>query len=482
MSANEGVVFRPGPDGKASTILIAREILASAAEAADKSLATRIRSEEDWRAAYARYGVPVMLAGLKSRDTVLAMARSGLAYAHSAVQFARDGRSTPLADASPGPGYFGTETVQGSAPLVEKFRVPSEGRVLEGGELERELLRWRDRHLAEPACIEALLGFVKNPSALDLRGKTVVLLGAGAEVGPLRPLLEWGATVVAVDLDRPEVAERIASIAKGTAGKVILPKLSAGSRAPGANLLTEMPEIAAWLSGLGKIDIIGAYAYLDGEKHVRVTLAMDRIVETVSAANPAAMVAYLMTPTEVFSVPAATAGHTRRAFESRNLLARPVRALTGGRFFESNVRADTIMDGEPHAVIDSVEARQGPNYLAAKRLQRWRVFLAQAEGRPVSCNVAPMTRTKSVLSNRMYAAGYRGTRPLGIETFDAATTNTVMAALLVHDLNRPRTGEASSHPERILRDRAFHGGLWTCPYQLRTIIEAGVAAGFLRLG
>jgi hypothetical protein len=127
-----------------------------------------------------------------------------------------------------------------------------------------------------------------------------------------------------------------------------------------------------------------------------------------------------------------------------------------------------------------VETRQGPNYILAKRLQRWRVFDLEDRGHRVSLNVAPMTRTRSVLSNRMYAAGYRGCRPLGIETFDAATTNTVMAALLVHDLQN--AARVPQHPEAILRDQAFHGGLWTCPYQLRTIIEAGVAAGLLNLG
>ncbi len=471
-----GVVFRPGDSGPVSTVTVAKQIFAAALEKTDPALAASIGSEGDWRAAYARYGVPMMLAGLKSRDAVLSIARDGLRAAHAGVQFTRDGRTTPLAEVAPRPGFFETETLEGKGARVDHLRVPVGGRLLEGEELKREIHRWRTEHLAEQGCTDVLLSFLEDPAKLDLRGRTFVLLGAGAEVGPLRPLLEWGATVIAVDLDRPEVHERIETTVRSTAGRVVLPR--EGRRTAGANLLTELPEIMGWLAERGPVDVLGAYAYLDGEKHVRLTLAMDRIVTALSAAQPKAMVAYLMTPTEVFVVPQATAAVSRAAFQSRNLFARPLRALTRGRLFEENIRAEAAVDSVPHGIIDDVETRQGPNYILAKRLQRWRIFEAQAEGRRVSCNVAPMTRTRSVLSNRIYAAGYRGTKPLAIETFDAATTNTVMAALLVHDLQRDQSG--SAHPETILRDRAFHGGLWSCPYQLRSVIEAGVAAGFFK--
>lgn len=477
-ATGEGVQFRPDGPGRASTIIAARDVFASAVETVDSALAGAIRSESDWRAAYTRYGVPMMLAGLRSREAALTIARKGVQAAHNKVQFVRDGRAMPVSEVAALGGAFETKTICGEGKRISSLRVPFGGRILEGAELEQEILRWRDRHLAEPACVEALLALARDPAPLDLSGRTFVLLGAGAEVGPLRPLLEWGATILALDLDRPEVSERIAATAKATAGRVLLPRKP--GRAPGADLLAELPEIIDWLDKQGKIDVIGAYAYLDGEKHVRVTIAMDRIISALAAVHPETMVAYLMTPTEVFAVPEKTAEVSRNSFDGRGLLSRPLRSLSRGRLFEANIQADAVLDGSPHAVVDCVEVRQGPNYLLAKRLQRWRVFLAQADGRRVSCNVAPMTRTRSVLSNRIYAAGYRGTKPLGIETFDADTTNTVMAALLVHDLRRPLTNGA--HPETILRDRAFHGGLWTCPYQLRTIIEAGVAAGLLRAG
>ena len=43
--------------------------------------------------------------------------------------------------------------------------------------------------------------------------------------------------------------------------------------------MTQAPEIRAWLRAVapGKRLVIGSYAYLDGEAHVRASLAMDAI-------------------------------------------------------------------------------------------------------------------------------------------------------------------------------------------------------------
>ncbi len=53
----------------------------------------------------------------------------------------------------------------------------------------------------------------------------------------------------------------------------------------------------------------------------------------------------------------------------------------------------------------------------------------------MSLKVAPPTRTRSVLKNRALAAAYAGAHRFGIEVFEPGTSNTLMAALLVHDLN-----------------------------------------------
>ena len=85
--------------------------------------------------------------------------------------------------------------------------------------------------------------------------------------------------------------------------------------------------------------------------------------------------------------------------------------------------------------------QQGPNYALAKRLQRWRATRARDDGVTVSLNVAPPTRTRSVVKNRALAAAYAGAHRFGIEVFEPATSNTLMAALLVHDLRSGRRPE-----------------------------------------
>jgi hypothetical protein len=50
------------------------------------------------------------------------------------------------------------------------------------------------------------------PVAAD--GRTVAVLGAGAEIGPLAALLSWGARVAAVDLPRPGIWEGVLATAR----------------------------------------------------------------------------------------------------------------------------------------------------------------------------------------------------------------------------------------------------------------------------
>ena len=120
--------------------------------------------------------------------------------------------------------------------------------------------------------------------------------------------------------------------------------------------------------------------------------------------------------------------------------------------------------------------QQGPNYLLAKRLQRWRATAHRADGGVVSLKVAPPTRTRSVVKNRALAAAYAGAHRFGVEVFEPGTANTLMAILLVHDL---RTG--SPPHEHPWQDEAFgaaHGGLWTSAYDPRSALGIAALLGF----
>ena len=98
------------------------------------------------------------------------------------------------------------------------------------------------------------------------------------------------------------------------------------------------------------------------------------------------------------------------------------------------LRRNYVAGSDP-GINDSLVPQQGPNYALAKRLQRWRATVARQQGTTVSMNVAPPTRTKSVVKNRALAAAYAGAHRFGVEVFEPSTSNVLMAALLVHDLN-----------------------------------------------
>ena len=89
----------------------------------------------------------------------------------------------------------------------------------------------------------------------------------------------------------------------------------------------------------------------------------------------------------------------------------------------------------------------------------------------MSFKIAPPTRTRSVVKNRALAAAYAGAHRFGVEVFDPGTANTLMAALLVHDL-----AAGSPRQEYPWQDEAYaaaHGGLWRAAYDPRSALGPG---------
>jgi hypothetical protein len=77
--------------------------------------------------------------------------------------------------------------------------------------------------------------------------------------------------------------------------------------------------------------------------------------------------------------------------------------VSGGRL----LRRSYVPGADP-GINDSLVPQQGPNYALAKRLHRWRAATARRAGTTVSMNVAPPTRTRSVVKNRALAAFHGG--------------------------------------------------------------------------
>ena len=186
--------------------------------------------------------------------------------------------------------------------------------------------------------------------------------------------------------------------------------------------------------------------------------------------------AYLATPMDTFVVPEDVKAQANAAFEARSRVTDPrglAGRLSGGALFQRNY--DT---GPGPGIHDALVPQQGPNYTLAKRVQRWRATVAHAEGHTVSINCAPSTRTRSVTKNKGLALAYKGASTFGIEIFEPETSSTLLAALLVHDLNvEPPTVD---HPWQFESAGAASGGLWRQAYLPRTALTVAAVLGTVR--
>lgn len=79
------------------------------------------------------------------------------------------------------------------------------------------------------------------------------------------------------------------------------------------------------------------------------------------------------------------------------------------RMLRPNTQPEALStDGETFTYVDALVVPQGPNYALAKRMQHWRAMLAHSKGCIVSSNIAPSTKTVSVVKNRSFALAYEG--------------------------------------------------------------------------
>jgi hypothetical protein len=210
-----------------------------------------------------------------------------------------------------------------------------------------------------------------------------------------------------------------------------------------------------------------------------VSGAVDAVTAALLADRPDTVTAMLATPTDVFATPPEAVAEARRRWAARRVrrvTQLPAHAISGGRLFRPNYATTvSVPDGRELGIADSLVVQQGPNYALAKQVHRWRAISAHEAGHLVSANVAPPTRTRSVLKNRALAAAYAGAHRFGVEVFAPATSSTLMAALLVHDL---RTGRPElTHPHDLFMRGANHGGLWRVAYEPRSVLGLAVLLG-----
>jgi hypothetical protein len=470
---------------------VGRAVAADALRQVDPAGALAAEQDTDWRKGYLVHFRRLVEAGLASKDAAVSVARGGLDSVHRQMRVVDDGEETELGSllSAPAQRPVATVTVPGTGEAESELSLPYHGEWLRGSALLHRLETWAEGGVIEPSCADAVRTVAAHPQWLRLPGRTVVALGAGAEVGPVPVLLGWGAQVIAIDLPRPAIWERLVDTARRSGGTLAVPVADdkPGRHQPGGSdqviaqragldLLSDVPAIADWLAAVDGPLVLGNYVYADGGSNVRLAAAADALTVRLQASRGDVALAFLATPTDVFAVPAEAVAQAARAYATRSpaskLAGGMLRTLSGGRLLR---RAYT--PGADPGINDSLVAQQGPNYALAKRLHRWRATLARDNGATVSMNVAPPSRTRSVVKNRALAAAYAGAYRFGVEVFEPATCKVLMAALLVHDLHTGG-GPACAHPWQDEAHAAAHGGLWRIAYAPRSALEIAAALGY----
>ena len=287
-------------------------------------------------------------------------------------------------------------------------------------------------------------------------------------MGPLGPLLRWGATVAAVDLPTPAIWERVlADRARSRRAGCSCP-VAPGTEDAGVDLLAEVPEAADWLAGLDGRLVVGNYLYADGGTHVRVSLAADALASRVTAARPDTALAFLATPTDVFAVPARRwrrTGRTPRAPDSEGA-RRPLRWVQA----VGCCTASTWPGPTRASPTASCPSRD--------RTTRWPSG-SSGGGRPSPDGTgAGLVERRAVDPDPIggqeprAGGGVRRRAPVRRRGVRAGDVERLMAALLVHDLSTERPTHA--HPWQDEAYAAVHGGIWRAPYEPRSAL--GLAA------
>lgn len=491
--SHAGVVF-PLTEGERASQPVGRQVVSSATARVDTAASEAARDERQWFRHYTSHFRE--LTRLSAGVNAGLVANDGLTALHDTMRFRRQGAETSILDAIgiPRSRYFQSVTIEGTGPTSEAGLVLYDDETpVRDADLHRLLDRWAEDGTAEPSTVTALRAVDDHPEWLDLRGHTVVVLGAGSEMGPYSALLSWGAHVVAVDLPGRATWQRLIDIAHRSPGRLTLPVrhdlgVNPGDAevadAAGADVIAEAPEVAEWLLQIDGPFVLGDYVYAPGSMHLRTASAVDAIVTTLLSHRDDVGIAYLATPTDVYAVPSEAVAVALRGFKGSSPLVAMARGLAGNRVFRPNYDGIQTMPTERRfGIFDGLIVQQGANYALAKRIQQWRAIRSRETGTWVSINVAPATRTQSVVNSTMLEAAYGGSHRFGLRVFAPEASRRVMAALLVHDLSNE---QSLSYPHVPLVDamdlfatEALHGGMWRAPYEPRSVLGFAAATGRL---
>ena len=479
-----GVVFpEDGKGGRTTTITSQRAIAAAikgcGGEEAAAAAAAAAR-DKNWKFNYPRHYRAMVRLGAASRAAAAGSAQAGLDWCHANFQFVSAPHAAPegfAAGTSPKASRrdFGTGEWRGSGAPPAAFAVPYNGgwapgmpldvpagARLSGEALGAQLEAWvkggfMERDAAEAVKWTSALFAPGGGAAERLKRTHFVMIGAGSAMGPFKKLMELGAHVVALDVNFPTFSPwpRLLDTVSASPGRVTFPTsapvapaaakdVKALAALAGCNVIEQPAEIGKWLvdwaAGLPAGDrvVIGNYTYLDGDRHVKLSLACDAIISALRRARPSTAIAFLCTPTDVHVATPEVVAASRAALGAGlgSLgLELAARALSGGQVLVPNALPPVPgPEGTQVHIVDGLVTAQSFNYALAKRIQHWRAAVEYEAGAIVSSMVAPSTATISVIHNKTFAWGYGGMPYFGYEVFKQDTTNAVMTAILLNDV------------------------------------------------
>ncbi|KAA8733833.1 hypothetical protein F4V57_07220 [Acinetobacter qingfengensis] len=490
---HEGIQFPPDQHTQQiSTSAVGKTIIQAALQAAAAPEAVQLLQEKTWRKQYPKYFKALVKHSILSGKDCEKIAQQGLAMAEKSFVFYRNGQSQPLNIAMQHIDSHSFYTTifkgQGDSQVAE-WGIPYHGSLLQGQALIRQIDLWQQQGIIDPSSAQALKTVQQHPEWFDLSNRTIVLFGAGSEAGPLTWLSKWKANIIAIDLPNEAIWQKIQQTIRQGNATLIAPTChnTNADQILGADLLTQTPEIANWLASFEQQLDLAGIAYLDGEKHVRVSMAMISIMKKISALKADSSLMFMLTPTDIYAVPEqvikAVDLHKQKRHAVEKLLSSLAFKLSFSHFFQPN--DEQLYDAgrqQRYGIADCMVVEQGPNYALAKRLQQWYALQARLQGQKVSINIAPSTTTKSVIKNPLLKAAFEGASLFGVEAFEPETTNAIMAALWIYDLNSPESlanpTKKLSHPLQLIMQNANHGGLWYVPYLARTALPFAALYGW----
>jgi len=321
-----------------------------------------------------------------------------------------------------------------------------------------------------------------------VRNTTFCLLGVTSEMGPARSLLALpGANVLGLARGGRKLDQLAAWCQEHGAATASLHVPEGG-----ANLLEQPLAIAEWIVATAPPDqplVLLPLVYLDGEANVRVTVAMDFIVAYVLSKRSDVSLAYLTSPTTVYTIPKEAALDAKARYErdqqggsswfSMNRLLQL--ASFGHWLAPSNTwtQIEQESDDDKPVIFNGVFQLQGPNYCLAKTMQQWRCMVAHAgEGIRVAAPHAPGTRTWSVMHSPEAATAVEGIQYFPpLLTFDVQPSSSLLTAILLHQLHEATAPLQCRHPLELFWDGAVHGGGWRCPYSYDSILVVTYVLG-----